>query len=93
MGGKVFLRWKGGKVKWWKGSPETRTIRLYTVSSRASLLDPGSSLLEIPVERWNDGTRRFSDRLYCTGACIAPIRTTTQSKNRPHQTPNHVITA
>ena len=20
---RCFLRWKGGKVKWWKGSPET----------------------------------------------------------------------
>ncbi|HOC94783.1 MAG TPA: hypothetical protein PK802_02325 [Candidatus Cloacimonadota bacterium] len=36
----------GEMVVWWKGSPETNHARPYTVSSRASLLDPGSSLLE-----------------------------------------------
>jgi len=43
-GGKME-RWKGGKVEWWKGGkvkrfPETNTTRLYTASSRASVLDP-----------------------------------------------------
>jgi hypothetical protein len=45
-------------------------------------LDPGSSLLEMVVERWNRETRRFSDRLYCIGACIAPFGITTSPKTK-----------
>ena len=37
----------------WKGSPETTPTKLHTVSSRASVLDPGSSLLETTTQPRN----------------------------------------
>ena len=41
-------RWKGGKVERWN-VPRNKPTKPHTVSSRASLLDPGSSLLKQPA--------------------------------------------
>ena len=43
-------RWKGGKVERF---PRNKSTKLYIVSSRASVLDPGSSLLETTTQPRN----------------------------------------
>jgi len=69
-------RWKGGKVERWNGGMVERFPKkqvhqvIFCVIPGKRTLDPGSSLLETPVERWK---WRFSDRQYKVAAlAIAP---------------------
>ena len=57
---RCFLRWKGGKVKWWKGSPETSPNRLY-------LCHPGQACLTRDPVFWKQPASPETDP-------ITPIR-------------------
>jgi hypothetical protein len=60
---------KGEKVEWFP--PKQVHQAIYCVIPGKRTLDPGSSLLETPVERWK---WRFSDRQYKVAAlAIAPF--------------------